>query len=101
MQLIKLPRACARALTHVAARPGMGDVLSLVEKAEAAIKEDEAEALTARLLAAKFDFNDFLKQYKMVTGMGSMGSIMKMLPGARPRVRSCLAEARAMMGLRQ
>ncbi len=73
------------ALTHLAARPGMGDVLSLVEKAEAAIKEDEAEALTARLLAAKFDFNDFLKQYKMVTGMGSMGSIMKMLPGARPR----------------
>ena len=63
---------------------GMGDVLSLVEKAEAAIKEDEAEALTQRLLAAKFDFNDFLKQYKMVTGMGSMGSIMKMLPGALP-----------------
>ena len=60
----------------------MGDVLSLVEKAESAIKEDEAEALTQRLLAAKFDFNDFLKQYKMVTGMGSMGAIMKMLPGA-------------------
>ena len=60
----------------------MGDVLSLVEKAESAIKEDEAEALAQRLLAAKFDFNDFLKQYKMVTGMGSMGSIMKMLPGA-------------------
>ena len=65
----------------------MGDVLSLVEKAESAIKEDEAEALTQRLLAAKFDFNDFLKQYKMVTGMGSMGAIMKMLPGALGRMR--------------
>ena len=61
----------------------MGDVLSLVEKAEASIKEDEAEALTKRLLAAKFDFNDFLKQYKMISGMGSMGAVMKMLPGAQ------------------
>ena len=60
---------------------GMGDVLTLVEKAEAAIKEEDAEAMTKRLLSAKFDFNDFLKQYKMVSGMGSMGSIMKMLPG--------------------
>ena len=59
----------------------MGDVLTLVEKAEAAIKEEDAEAMTKRLLSAKFDFNDFLKQYKMVSGMGSMGSIMKMLPG--------------------
>ena len=56
-------------------------MLTLVEKAEAAIKEKDAEAMTKRLLSAKFDFNDFLKQYKMVSGMGSMGSIMKMLPG--------------------
>ncbi len=62
---------------------GMGDVLTLVEKAEAAIKEEDAEAVTKRLLSAKFDFNDFLKQYKMVSGMGSMGTIMKMLPGQR------------------
>ena len=59
----------------------MGDVLTLVEKAEASIKEEDAQALTKRLLSAKFDFNDFLKQYKMVSGMGSMSSIMKMLPG--------------------
>ena len=51
----------------------MGDVLTLVEKAEAAIKEEDAEAMTKRMLSAKFDFNDFLKQYKMVSGMGSMG----------------------------
>ena len=60
---------------------GMGDVLTLVEKAEASIKEEDAAEITKRMLSAKFDFNDFLKQYKMVSGMGSMGQIMKMLPG--------------------
>ena len=58
-------------------------MLTLVEKAEAAIKEEDAEAMAKRMMSAKFDFNDFLKQYKMVSGMGSMASIMKMLPGAR------------------
>eukprot|EP00889_Picochlorum_renovo_P003990 jgi/Picre1/31020/NNA_006378.t1 len=47
---------------------GMGDVVSLVEKAEAAIKEEEAAEMTKKIMSAKFDFNDFLKQYKMVTG---------------------------------
>lgn len=59
----------------------MGDVLTLVEKAESAIKEEDAQEMTRRMLSANFDFNDFLKQYKMVSGMGSMGQIMKMLPG--------------------
>ena len=68
---------------HHASGAGMGDVLTLVEKAEAAIKEEDAEAMAKRMMSAKFDFNDFLKQYKMVSGMGNMASIMKMLPGAR------------------
>ena len=72
---------CPRAM-HAPA--GMGDVLTLVEKAEATIKEGDAEAMTKRMLSAKFDFNDFLKQFRMVSGMGSMSSIMKMLPGERP-----------------
>ena len=60
----------------------MGDVLSLVEMAEKNIKENEAEALTKRMMQNKFDFNDFLKQYKMVSGMGGgMTNVMKMLPG--------------------
>ena len=66
---------------------GMGDVLTLVEKAEAMIKEEDAEAMTKRMLSAKFDFNDFLQQSKMMSSMGSMGSIMKMLPGQQ---RACL-----------
>ncbi len=56
-------------------------MLTLVEKAEAMIKEEDAEAMTKRMLSAKFDFNDFLQQSKMMSSMGSMGSIMKMLPG--------------------
>jgi len=60
---------------------GMGDVLTLVEKAEEAIKEEDAEYQLKRIMSAKFDFNDFLSQYKQVTGMGSMGEVMKMMPG--------------------
>ena len=59
----------------------MGDILSLVEKAEEAIKEDEAQAMTKRIMEEKFDFNDFLKQSKMMTGMGGVGNLTKMLPG--------------------
>jgi len=60
---------------------GMGDVLSLVEKAEEAIAEEEAEYQMKRLMTAKFDFTDFLAQYKAVTSMGGMSQVMKMLPG--------------------
>ncbi|KAL6782769.1 SRP54L [Auxenochlorella protothecoides x Auxenochlorella symbiontica] len=60
---------------------GMGDVLTLVEKAESMVKEEEAAALTKKMLTAKFDLNDFLKQYKMISGMGNLTSVLKMLPG--------------------
>lgn len=69
----------------------MGDVLTLVEKAESAIKEEDAQEMTRRMMSANFDFNDFLKQYKMVSGMGSMGQIMKMLPGG-PSIMTRQAE---------
>ena len=64
---------------------GMGDILSLVEMAESSIKENEAEAMMARIMKNKFDFDDFLKQYRMVSGMGGggMSSVMKLLPGAQ------------------
>lgn len=60
---------------------GMGDVVTLVEKAEEAVNADEAAELAKRMMTAKFDFNDFLKQYKMVSGMGNLSSLVKMLPG--------------------
>lgn len=55
--------------------------MSLVEKAESAIKEEEAAEMTKKMMTAKFDLNDFLRQYKMVTGMGSMSQIVKLIPG--------------------
>ena len=60
---------------------GMGDVLTLVEKAEESIKADEADEMTKRIMQQKFDFNDFLKQSQMMSGMGGMGNLTKMLPG--------------------
>ena len=60
---------------------GMGDILSLVESAEQNIKQDEAELMTKRIMENKFDFNDFLTQSQMMGKMGSMSSVMKMLPG--------------------
>ena len=62
---------------------GMGDVVTLVEKAQSAIATKDAEEMQARLLAAQFDFNDFLKQAEMVSNMGSMSQLMRMMPGMR------------------
>jgi len=60
---------------------GMGDVVSLVEKAAAEISDDEAESLTKKMLNAEFDFDDFLKQSKLVSKMGSLAGVAKMIPG--------------------
>uniref|UniRef100_A0A7S3VP79 signal-recognition-particle GTPase n=1 Tax=Dunaliella tertiolecta TaxID=3047 RepID=A0A7S3VP79_DUNTE len=59
---------------------GQGDVLSLYEKAEQAIKAEDAEATMKRLMANKFDFNDFLTQFKTMNNMGG-AQIMKLMPG--------------------
>lgn len=68
----------------------MGDVLSLVEMAEKNIKADDAEAMMKKMMENKFDFDDFLKQFKMVSGMGGgMTSVMKMLPGDCPASLLC------------
>ena len=61
---------------------GMGDVLSIVEKAEQAIDLEEAEKLEKQLQKNKFDLDDYLAQLKQVKKMGSISSILKMLPGA-------------------
>lgn len=61
---------------------GMGDVLSLIEKAQTEFDEKEADRLAKRLEENKFDLNDLLEQMKQVKKMGSFGGIMSMLPGA-------------------
>jgi signal recognition particle subunit SRP54 len=60
---------------------GMGDVLSLVEKAAAAIDEEEAARLEKKLRTATFDFNDFLSQLQLLGRMGPLENILGMLPG--------------------
>jgi signal recognition particle subunit SRP54 len=60
---------------------GMGDVLTLIERAEAAAGEDEQEAMERRLRAGQFTFDDFLQSYKMMRRMGSLKSIVGMIPG--------------------
>jgi signal recognition particle subunit SRP54 len=60
---------------------GMGDVLTLIERAEAAIEEDEKEELERRMLKGEFSFDDFLQSYKMLRRMGPLQGVLKMIPG--------------------
>jgi len=60
---------------------GMGDVLTLIERAEAAAEEDEQAALEKRLMQGRFTFEDFLQAYKMMRKMGPMKSLIGMIPG--------------------
>jgi len=60
---------------------GMGDVVSLVEKAMENIEQDEAEKLAKRIEKGKFDLNDMLSQFKQVEKMGDLKGIIGMLPG--------------------
>ena len=60
---------------------GMGDVLSIIEKAEETFSEEEAEKLEKQLRKGEFDLNDYLAQLKQIKKMGSFSSILKMIPG--------------------
>ena len=60
---------------------GMGDVVSLVERAQENIDQKEAERMAEKLQRAEFNFEDFLSQMQAVKKMGSLGGIMKMMPG--------------------
>ena len=60
---------------------GMGDVLTLIEKAEAAVAEDEQEELERRLRTGQFTFDDFLTSYRMMRKMGPVKGILKLVPG--------------------
>ena len=60
---------------------GMGDVLTLIERAEAAVEEDEQAEMEKRMPPGQFTFDDFLKAYKMLRRMGPLQGILKMIPG--------------------
>ena len=60
---------------------GMGDVLTLIEKAEAEIDEEKALEMSKKMKKAQFDFDDYLESMKQMRNMGGLGSIMSMMPG--------------------
>src|SRR5204863_9908290 len=59
----------------------MGDVLTLIERAEAAVEEDEQKEMEARMLKGQFSFDDFLRSYKMIRRMGPIQGVLKLIPG--------------------
>jgi signal recognition particle subunit SRP54 len=71
---------------------GMGDVVSLVEKAQATVEQDAAERLAARMQKGQFDLDDFASQLRQMRKMGGMSGILGLLPGVA-RVKSQLAAA--------
>lgn len=66
---------------------GMGDVVSLVEKAQEEVSEEEAKALEEKMAKGELDMEDFLKQMKMMRRMGSMKSLLGMLPGVGSAIK--------------
>ncbi|MEN8234217.1 MAG: signal recognition particle protein [Actinomycetota bacterium] len=66
---------------------GMGDVLSLIEKAETIYDEEEAEKAAAKMLSASFNLEDFLDQFQQIKKMGPLQQLVGMLPGAGSALR--------------
>lgn len=76
---------------------GMGDVLSLVEKAEMEMDEAEARRLEKRMQQNKFDFNDFLGQMQQIKRMGDLKSLLSMVPGMDKMLRNVNIDDRQML----
>ena len=66
---------------------GMGDVLTLIEKAQEAIDEEKAKEMERKLRKSEFDFNDYLESFKQVKKMGGLGSVMNMMPGMNAQMK--------------
>jgi signal recognition particle subunit SRP54 len=73
---------------------GMGDVLSLVEKAEQAIEEDEQAEMEARIRKGQFTFDDFLSAQRMLRRMGPLQGVLKMLPGVGSQLKDVQIDER-------
>jgi len=67
---------------------GMGDILTLIDKAKDAFDEQEAEVAAARLMEGQFTLEDFLEQMAQVKKMGNLGNLMKMMPGIPKELRN-------------
>ena len=76
---------------------GMGDVLSLIERVESEIDEKQAEETAKKLAENKFDMNDLLDQFKQIKKMGSLKSILSMIPGMERQIRDVDIDDRALL----
>lgn len=76
---------------------GKGDVISLVEKAQASMEDFEAEKLEEKLRKNKFDFDDFLKQIKVIKKMGSLSSLIGMIPGIGSQIKNAQIDDKALI----
>ncbi len=76
---------------------GKGDVISLVEKAQASFDDLETEKLEEKLRKNKFDFDDFLKQIKVIKKMGSLSSLLGMIPGLSAQVKNAQIDDKALV----
>ena len=73
---------------------GMGDMLTLIEKAEEVFEKDEAEAAAARLLEGQFTFEDFLDQMQQLKKMGPLSGVLGMMPGIPKEVKNAQIDDR-------
>jgi signal recognition particle subunit SRP54 len=78
---------------------GMGDIVSLVEKAQEQYDEEEAKKLQKRIAKNQFDFNDFLSQIKQIKKMGNVKDLMSMIPGMGKAIRNLDIDDDAFKGI--
>jgi signal recognition particle subunit SRP54 len=76
---------------------GKGDVVSLVEKAQESFDQLDAERLEEKLKKNKFDFDDFLKQIKAIKKMGSLTSLLGMIPGLNSQLKNAKVDDNALI----
>lgn len=76
---------------------GMGDIVSLVEKAQMEFDEEEAKRLEKRIRQNKFDFNDFLGQMQMIKKMGDLKNLLSMVPGINKAMKDMPIDERALI----
>jgi len=76
---------------------GKGDVISLVEKAQESFDDNEAERLEEKLKKNQFDFDDFLKQIKVIKKMGSLSSLLGMIPGLNAQIKNAPVDDKALV----
>lgn len=76
---------------------GKGDVISLVEKAQASFEDFGSEELEEKLRKNKFDFDDFLKQIKVIKKMGSLSSLLGMIPGLGAKIKNAPIDDNALV----